>query len=181
MTSSLAGSIPVFWFTGLSGAGKSTVADAAKAQLTADGLRVAILDGDEIRDRRQKKLGFSESDIKTNNALIVDHCLEVRPNFDLLIVSIISPYRSSRSKARQRLGSDFYEIYCNASVEVARDRDVKGLYAKADQNHISNLVGYSPGYSYEPPEQPDLILNTDLDSEESVIKTFMEFVLAKRT
>jgi adenylyl-sulfate kinase len=179
MSSSLAGSTPVFWFTGLSGAGKSTVSAAAKARLTPEGLRVLVLDGDEIRRLHHKALGFSEADIKTNNALIVDHCLQVRADFDLLIVSIISPYRSSRADARNRLGPAFFETYCDASVDVVRERDVKGLYALADQKKITNLIGYSPGCAYEPPDQPDLVLQTGIDSEETVVDTFVEFVLAR--
>ncbi len=178
MTSSDA---PIFWFTGLSGAGKSTVARAVERRLVAAGFRVLVLDGDEVRRRLHRDLGFSEEDIRRNNALIAEMCGRLRGDYDVILVPIISPYRSSRAMARRALEPGFYEIYLNASIEVVRRRDVKGLYSLADRNRITNLIGYSPGSVYEPPIAPDLVLNTGTETENVSIDTFHRFVLERLT
>lgn len=170
---------PVFWFTGLSGAGKTTIAEGIRAHLEADGLNVLILDGDDVRERLHRDLGFSEEDIKTNNALIAGLCDDLRGDYDVVLVPVISPFRSSRAAARERLAPGFYEIYVHADIETVRTRDVKGLYELADKNVITNLIGYSDGSPYEPPENPDLTLSTHLMSVETAITTLMQFVHAK--
>ena len=169
-------SAPVFWFTGLSGAGKSTIAGAANTRFTQDGISVLSLDGDDVRRRLHRDLGFSESDIKTNNSLIAELCEKNRRDYDVIIVPIISPFRSSRAAARRRLSPGFFEIYIEASVNIVRKRDVKGLYSMADRDEITNLIGYSPGSIYEPPTEADLTLPTGLKSEPTVIDTFCKFV-----
>ena len=169
-------SVPIFWFTGLSGSGKSTVAEAANTRFTHDGVKVLMLDGDDVRRRLHRDLGFNESDIKTNNFLIAELCEKNRRKYDVIIVPIISPFRSSRAAARCRLSPGFFEIYIQASINVVRKRDVKGLYSMADRDEITNLIGYSPGSVYEPPTDPDLTLLTGLKSEQTIIDSFCDFV-----
>src|SRR3989338_3709022 len=106
----------VFWFTGLSGSGKSTVADGVKPLLEKAGYKTIVLDGDEVRRRHATSLGFSEEDIKKNNSLIVGLCEETRQKYDVILVPIISPYAASRQEAKKRLGDGFYEIYFNADL-----------------------------------------------------------------
>ena len=169
-------SVPVFWFTGLSGSGKSTVAEAANTRFTQDGVKVLMLDGDDVRRRLHRDLGFNESDIKTNNSLIAELCEKNRRNYDVIFVPIISPFRSSRAAARRRLSPGFFEIYVQASVNIVRKRDVKGLYSMADRGEIINLIGFSPGSIYEPPTDADLALPTGLKSEQTIIDMFCDFV-----
>ena len=160
----------VIWFTGLSSAGKSTVADGIEALLREDGIRVLILDGDDVRRRYHRHLGFSADDIKTNNRLIVDLCRAHRDRYDVLLVPIISPYVESRLDARRRLSPGFFEIHCTASLETVRQRDVKGLYSKAQNGEIGNLIGVSPETPYQPPASPDLRLHTGHQSPDDSIE-----------
>jgi bifunctional enzyme CysN/CysC len=166
----------VFWFTGLSGAGKSTVAEGAKERLEQSGIRVRVLDGDDIRTRMNHHLGFSEAEIKTNNALIVKLCEALRPECDVILVPIISPFRVSRRHARVQLGKGFFEVFINARIAVVSRRDTKGLYAKARCGEIDNLIGFSPGAAYEPPDSPDIMLDTDTGTPEQAVDRFSEFV-----
>ena len=151
---------PVFWFTGLSGAGKTTIAESAGRRLEQDGLRVEIVDGDAVRRSRHSDLGFTQDDIRENNARIVHLCSELRQGCDVILVPIISPYSESRVHARESLEPGFFEIHVDADLATVEARDVKGLYAKARAGEITNLIGYSPGSPFEAPESPDLTLET---------------------
>ena len=113
----------VFWFTGLSGSGKSSVAAAVRDRLCADGAKVLILDGDDVRARIHRHLGFSEADIRENNRLIAGLCDESRADYDVILVPIISPYAESRAAARAALAPGFYEIYCTAGLDIVARRD----------------------------------------------------------
>ena len=176
MTDTAAGA-PVFWFTGLSGAGKSSLAEAAQDRLEAGGFRVLILDGDQVRDEFHRDLGFTTGDIETNNRLIAELCADRRDKTDIMLVPIISPFRSSRSAARNRLTPGFYEIYVKASVETVVKRDVKGLYAKARDGEIENMIGYSRnGPPYEEPLQADLVLDTSAETPEQSLRRLIDFI-----
>ena len=167
---------PVYWFTGLSGSGKTTISEGTKTRLEADDITVLIIDGDNIRTEFHGHLGFSEADIKTNNELISGLCESRRSEYDVILVPIISPYIASRKKARARLGSGFFEVYCNASLETVVKRDVKGLYAMASRDEIPDMIGYSPKSVYEPPENPDFVLDSGKASAEVSIEAFHKFV-----
>ena len=108
----------IFWFTGLSGSGKTTIASAAKTLLEEDGYSVLILDGDDVRNRLHTYLGFSREDIIKNNSQIVDLCLKYRKNYDIIMVPIISPYKTSRYYAYKKLNPGFYEVYCHADIDL---------------------------------------------------------------
>ena len=170
----------VFWFTGLSGAGKTTLAEAVRDQLNAEGIRTAILDGDDVRNRLHKHLGFSEAEIKENNALIAGLCEEERQKVDVVLVPIISPYRESRQKARERLSPGFYEIYIKADIPVLEKRDTKGLYTKAKNGEMDNLIGYNKGAPYEPPEAPDLEIDTGKSSSKSSCEKLHSFIYSQK-
>lgn len=169
----------IFWFTGLSGSGKTTVAEGVKPLLEADGYSILILDGDDIRKRLHKHLGFSKKDIISNNALIAELCKKHRESYDVILVPIIAPFTSSRKKARASLGKGFYEIYFRADIKTVAKRDVKGLYSKAGRNEIRDLIGYSPGTVYQPPQKPDLALDSGTDSAEKSVSCFYNFVIDK--
>ena len=156
------------WFTGLSGAGKTTLARAVYDELKKRGHRVEILDGDVVRQYLTKGLGFSKEDRDENIRRIgfVAHLLT--RNGVIVLVAAISPYRETREEVRRKIG-DFIEVYVNAPLEVCEKRDVKGLYKKARAGEIKNFTGIDD--PYEPPLNPEVECRTDLESvEESVAK-----------
>lgn len=169
----------VFWFSGLSGSGKSTVANGVKPLLERQGYSVLILDGDDVRRRLHTHLGFNEEDIKKNNSLIADLCQKNRGSYDVVLVPIISPYESSRKDARALLGDGFYEVYISCDLETVVKRDIKSLYSKARRNEINNLIGYSPGAVYEAPQNPDFIVDSGQYTSEKSIEDFCEFILGR--
>jgi len=167
----------ILWFTGLSGSGKTTVAERVSFRFQESNISVQIIDGDQIRATRHKHLGFNENGIKTNNVLIANLCKERRKNSDLVIVPIISPYRESRSGARMKLHPGFYEIYFSASLEYVSRRDVKGLYAKASTGSINNMIGVSSSNPYQPPESPDMIINTEKEKIPQSVEKLFRFTM----
>ena len=156
------------WFTGLSGAGKTTITDALTAKLRDRGAKLEVLDGDIVRTNLTKGLGFSKEDRDENVRRIgfVSHLLT--RNGVIVLVSAISPYRNIRDEVRERIG-DFMEVYVSAPVEVCEQRDVKGLYAKARSGEIKQFTGISD--PYEAPLNPEINCETHKETlEESVGK-----------
>lgn len=162
------------WFTGLSGAGKSTIARALEAELRQQGHGLEVLDGDIVRTNLTKGLGFSREDRDENIRRIgfVAHLLT--RNGVIVLVSAISPYREIREEVRDRIG-DFVEVYVDAPLAVCEDRDVKGLYKKARAGEIKQFTGIDD--PYEAPLVPEVHCHTDQETiDESVAK-----VVAKLT
>jgi adenylylsulfate kinase len=154
------------WLTGLSGAGKTTIARALEDILRAEGRRVEVLDGDEIRQHLSKGLGFSREDRDTNIARIAYVADLLTRNEVAVIVAAISPYRAAREAARQRIGA-YIEVYVACALEELQRRDVKGLYARAARGEIAHFTGISD--PYEAPVAPEVIVATDqLDVAASV-------------
>lgn len=147
----------VFWFTGLSGSGKSTTARKVAEQWKADGMRVELLDGDELRETVCRGLGFSREDRFENIRRIVYVAGLLARNDVLVLVSAITPYREMREYAREKLPG-FVEVYVDCSLEECERRDVKGLYAKARRNEIAAFTGISD--PYERPERPEIVIDT---------------------
>lgn len=155
----------VLWFTGLSGSGKSTIANALEKKLFAMGRHTMLLDGDNVRHGLNRDLGFTEAD-RVENIRRVSEVSRLMVEAGLItLVSFISPFRSERQIARERIGDgQFLEIYVNTPLEVAEDRDVKGLYKKARAGEIKNFTGIdSP---YEPPENAEITIDTVNQSAE---------------
>jgi len=167
----------IFWFTGLSGSGKTTVANAIKTLLESRDYRVLVLDGDDVREQLHIHLGFTEQDIKKNNSLIADLCQSYRSKYDVILVPIISPYEFSRKQASALLGDGFFDIYFSADLNTVIKRDVKGLYARAKQNRINNLIGYSPSNVYETPHNPDWVINSGIDNVVKSVDDFYRFII----
>jgi adenylylsulfate kinase len=166
----------ILWCTGLSGAGKTTISKIVSKRLREQGQKVLVLDGDEIRNRITTQLGFSEKDIKENNRLISKICSEERARHDFVIVSVISPYRESRDLAKTKLSPGFFEIYFNASLETVENRDIKGLYKQAREGKINNMIGLAESNPYEPPENPDLLINSSVQTIEESTESFLQFI-----
>jgi len=154
----------ILWFTGLSGAGKSTAAERLLTRLQESNFSVQIIDGDKVRTTRHRHLGFSESDIKINNVLIANLCAEERKNNNVVNVQIISPYSQSRRDAKKNLQQGFYEIYFSANVDYVRQRDVKGLYAQSESGSINNMIRVFIANPYQLPKTPNLVVNSENES-----------------
>jgi adenylylsulfate kinase len=161
------------WFTGLSGAGKTTISRAIEQELQSKGYkRVESLDGDVVRQNLTKGLGFSKEDRDENIRRVGFVANILTRNQVIVLVSAISPYQEIRQEVRERIGN-FVEVYVNAPLAICEQRDVKGLYKKARAGEIKNFTGIDD--PYEPPLNPEVECRTDLESlEESVAK-----VLAK--
>lgn len=156
------------WFTGLSGAGKSTIAEAITPRLKELGRRVEILDGDEVRTNLSKGLGFSKEDRDTNIRRIGYVAQLLTRNGAIVITAAISPYRAIRDEVRSRIG-DFVEVYAKCPLEALVARDVKGLYKKALAGEIKEFTGVSD--PYEEPLHPEVVVETDRETvDESVNK-----------
>jgi adenylylsulfate kinase len=163
------------WFTGLSGAGKTTISEHLAKELSTRHSKLEILDGDVIRENLSKGLGFSKEDRDTNIRRIAFVADLLSRNGVPVITAAISPYRELRDEARELMGDRFIEAYVKASVEVCAERDVKGLYEKAFAGEIKEFTGVSD--PYEAPLDPELTLDTENESpEESAAKilTFLE-------
>src|SRR4249920_1183186 len=152
------------WFTGLSGAGKTTISQIVENELRDRGSRVEVLDGDVVRENLSKGLGFSKEDRDTNIRRIAFVADLLSRNGVPVITAAISPYREIRDEARELMGDRFIEVFVKASVEVCAERDVKGLYEKALKGEIKEFTGVSD--PYEAPLSPELTLDTEHDSAE---------------
>lgn len=149
----------VVWLTGLSGAGKSTIANVLQRKLHNRGYHSSLLDGDNLRHGLSKDLGFTPAD-RAENIRRVAEVAKLMVEAGLIVVaSFISPYRNERAMARQLLASgDFIEVYVDTPLEVAEARDLKGLYARARRGEIQNFTGISA--PYEPPLDPEVHIRT---------------------
>ena len=149
----------VLWFTGLSGAGKSTIANLVEKKLAALGRHTYLLDGDNVRHGLNKDLGFTEAD-RVENIRRVAEVARLMADAGLIVMTaFISPFRSERAMARgQMADGEFIEIHVNTPLAVAEERDVKGLYKKARRGEIANFTGISS--PYEAPEAPEIVVNT---------------------
>lgn len=158
------------WMCGLSGSGKSTIANAAERVLHQQGHFTIILDGDNIRSGLNSNLGFSDDDRLENIRRIAEIAKILVENGVIVFISAITPKGELRDLARGVLGEEnLFETYVKASFEACEKRDVKGLYAKAAKGEIPNFTGKTSGF--EPPQNPDLVVDTEtLTVEEGAIE-----------
>ena len=150
----------VVWLTGLSGSGKSTIANLVEEQLTSEGRHAYLIDGDNLRHGLSRDLGFTEADRVENIRRAAEAARMMADAGLIVLVSLISPFRAERQMVRDMMpDGEFLEVFVDAPIEVVEARDVKGLYAKARRGEIANFTGVSS--PYEPPTAPDLHLQTD--------------------
>jgi adenylyl-sulfate kinase len=168
------------WFTGLSGAGKTTICRAVQMELLAHGLPVEVLDGDIVRKHLSKDLGFTKHDRDENIRRIAFVSQLLTRNGTIVLVSAISPYRAGRDEARRMIGS-FMEVHVNAPLPVCETRDPKELYRRARAGEIHGFTGIDD--PYEPPMTPEIVCNTESESvQESsrkVVASVLRYLSAK--
>src|SRR6188474_2711997 len=150
------------WFTGLSGAGKTTISEHLAKELAARHSKLEILDGDIVRENLSKGLGFSKEDRDTNIRRIAFVADLLSRNGVPVITAAISPYAAIRAEAREKAQAPFIEVYVKASVDTCAERDVKGLYAKAFAGEIKEFTGVSD--PYEVPTSPELRVDTETNT-----------------
>jgi adenylylsulfate kinase len=162
------------WFTGLSGSGKTTITTHLVKELRRRGSKLEVLDGDIVRENLSKGLGFSKEDRDTNIRRIAFVADLLSRNGVPVITAAISPYREIRDEARTKMDGRFIEVYTQAPLEVCEERDVKGLYAKARSGEIKEFTGISD--PYEPPESPELLIETDKQSPEESAQQIIAYL-----
>lgn len=165
------------WLTGLSGAGKTTIAVALERELRARGVRVERLDGDTVREGLTRDLGFSKEDRDKNIERVTFVAKLLSRNDVGVIASFISPYRAARDNVRRET-TNFIEVYVNAPLETCAARDVKGLYAKAFAGELKEFTGVSD--PYEPPETPEITLYTDSETVDESVARVLDYLEARQ-
>lgn len=168
----------VIWFTGLSGAGKSTIANALEGELFRAGYHSYLLDGDNVRFGLNKDLGFSDAD-RVENIRRIGEVAKLFADAGLIVVTaFISPFRADRNMVRRLLPEgEFLEVHVHASLAVCEQRDPKGLYKKARAGEIKHFTGIdSP---YEAPDAPELTLDTGALSVEAAVQVLLDFLKSR--
>ena len=166
----------ILWFTGLSGSGKSTIANELEKILHQLTIRTFILDGDNIRHGLSKDLGFSDDDRNENIRRIGEVAKLFVESGTMTLTTFISPFRAERESVRQLMNKEEYlEIYVKCSIDICEERDVKGLYKKARNGEIKKFTGIdSP---YEEPENPDITVDTTIMTTEECVNTILNYMI----
>jgi adenylylsulfate kinase len=168
----------VLWFVGLSGSGKSTIANGLQAKLFEKGFNAIVLDGDNTRLGINKDLGFTEQDRIENIRRVAEISKLFTETGHIAINAFISPFKTNRTQARDIISdTDFIEVYIESTISACENRDVKGLYKKARAGEINDFTGISS--PFEKPENPDIIVNTDKKSPAESIDYLFEQLKTK--
>ncbi|MDD5005742.1 MAG: adenylyl-sulfate kinase [Candidatus Omnitrophica bacterium] len=171
----------VFWFTGLSGSGKTTIANETKKSLSKIKKKIKIYDGDIVRQKLNRHLKFTPKHIKKNNRIIAEICKQEinKKKYDYIFVTVISPFEESRQQVKSTIGEQLYLIYCKASLGTVIKRDPKGLYKKALSGKIENFIGIDKNVPYQMPKNADLVLDTEKYDLKTCIKKLISFIKTK--
>jgi len=169
----------ILWFTGLSGAGKSTIASAVEKELFEMGHHTYLLDGDNVRHGLNGDLGFSDTDRIENIRRIGEVSKLFVDAGQIVLTAFISPFRSDRRLVRELVGgNEFIEVFIDTPISVCEDRDPKGLYKKARSGAIKNFTGIDS--DYETPELPEVVINTAEMSVEQCVQEIIDYLKNKR-
>lgn len=168
----------LLWFTGLSGSGKSTIANVVERKLFDLGIKTYTLDGDNIRKGLNKDLSFSPED-RTENIRRIAETANLMIDAGIVVLgAFVSPYKKDRQNIKEIVGeANFVEIFVNTSIEECERRDVKGLYKKARAGEIKNMTGISA--PYEAPENPDIEIKTEKETVEAAAQRIVEYIIPK--
>jgi bifunctional enzyme CysN/CysC len=166
----------VIWFTGLSGSGKSTIANALEKVLHAQGRRTYVLDGDNVRQGLNKDLGFTDAD-RVENIRRVAEVAKLMMDAGLIVMTaFISPFRAERQMARELIGADnFIEVFVDTPLAVCEQRDPKGLYKKARSGQLPNMTGINS--PYEAPLTPEIVIDTAQHGVEAAMEDINNYLL----
>lgn len=165
----------VLWFTGLSGAGKSTIAKALSEALIESGHKVSILDGDALRQSISHDLGFSDEDRVEQMRRVIDLAKSQLDEGAFVITALISPFKTMRDLARQTIGQDhFIEVYVNTPLDVCEKRDTKGLYKKARLGLIEQMTGIDS--VYEAPTNPEVTIDSSQETIDQSVLKILNFI-----
>lgn len=165
------------WFTGLSGSGKSTIANKVEQELFKAGIKTYVLDGDNIRTGLNRDLCFNDQDRKENIRRIGEVANLMCDAGLVILAAFVSPFRNDRQIVRDYLKGNFVEIFVDAPLEVCEKRDVKGLYVKARRGEISNFTGITS--PFEAPANPDIHIKTERQSVDESLQVVLEYILPK--
>ena len=162
----------------LSGAGKTTLANALilelKKKYNVKKKNIIYIDGDKFRKKKKKKNIFSRKNIIENNISIINYIKKIKPKFNYIIVSVISPLRVTRNLAKKTFGSTYFEVYVYCTLKVLNKRDTKGLYLKAKKNELKNLIGVNSKIKYETSKYKKIIIDTAKLSKKNSIKKLIK-------
>src|SRR5688572_2758977 len=166
------------WFTGMSGAGKSTISERVHERLKQAGAKVELLDGDIVRTHLSRGLGFSKEDRDLNIRRIGFVASEIVRHQGAVVCAAVSPYRATRNDVRNMIGADrFIEVFVDTPFDECERRDTKGMYLKARRGEIKNFTGIDD--PYEPPLKPELTLNTSTNSADQNARLIVDVLRAK--
>jgi len=170
----------IIWFTGLSGAGKTTLAKILSGRLAKLNFKVQNIDGDNFRKKNKNNNKFSKSNIIENNLSIIKYTKKIQKKYDFIIVSVISPLLKTRNFARIQFGKNYYEVYVKCKIKTLEQRDTKKLYEKAKKKLIKNLIGYNSKIRYEISKYKKITINTDVLNKPDSIKIILKKILYEK-
>ena len=164
----------ILWFTGLSGSGKTTLSNRISKFLKDKNFKCIKLDGDKFRNKKKYKDNFSKQGIKKNNFLIIREIKKFNDSYDFIIVSVISPLRSTREYAKKVFDKNYIEIFVKCTLKELFKRDTKGLYRLARNNKIKNLIGFNSNIKYEKTSYKKIIVNTKIFNIKNSLKKIIK-------
>jgi len=167
----------IIWFTGLSGAGKTTLSEAFSIQLKKLNYKVKKVDGDTFRKKNKNIKKFTKKNIIKNNISIINYIKNIKKNYQYIVVSVISPLLKTRSKAKKTFGKNYFEIYVKCSIKTLIRRDTKGLYKLAIKKKIKNLIGFNSKIIYEKSKYKKIIIDTEKNTINECIDVIHKRVL----